>query len=79
MLLKQIKFVSLNTFGVESSVDNSQHCISNHLMELHNADQVVKSTYLFFTVIPPPARHMAAIKISHFIAFIESFKHKHIP
>lgn len=41
MLLKQIKFVLLNTFGVESSVDNSQHFISNCLMELHKTDEVV--------------------------------------
>lgn len=79
MLLKQIKFVLLSIFGVESSVDNSQHFISNHLMELHETDQVVKSTFLFFTVIPPPANHMAVIKISNFIVFIESFKQKYIP
>lgn len=79
MLLKQIKYVLLNTFGVESSVDNSQHFISDHLMELHKTDQAVKSTFLFFTVIPPAVTHMAVIKISSFIVFIESFKHKHIP
>lgn len=38
MLSKQIKFILLNTFGVESSVDNSQHFIANRLMELHKTD-----------------------------------------
>lgn len=79
MLLKQIKFVLLNIFGVESSVDNSQHFISSCLMELHKIDQVVKSAFLFFTVIPPAASHMEVIKISNFIVFIESFKHECVP
>lgn len=79
MLLKQIKFVLLNIFGVESSVDNSQHFISSRLMELHKIDQVGENAFLFFTVIPPAATHMQVIKISSFIVFIESFKHKCIP
>lgn len=41
-------------------------------------DQVVKSTFLFLTVVLPASSHMEVIKISNLILFVENFKDQHI-